>query len=103
MKLKSMIDESSSRCKKCSSQLTYLEPIRKLPWKLGEFFWWSGAALCVGAVSVLGGADYGIAFVVGGIIGVIAFLKLGYDTKNDPAQGLLYCKVCKSYSKSGKN
>lgn len=87
-------------CPKCSGELIYLEPIRKVPSFMGEIFGWVGAVLLVCIVSALGVAEYGIAIVLGFIIGMMLFLKLASDTKNDPAEGLLYCRVCKSYSKT---
>jgi uncharacterized protein YbaR (Trm112 family) len=85
-------------CPKCDGELIYIEPIRKLPSFIGEIFGWIGAGLIVCLVSVLGVVEHGIAIIAGAIIGVLCFLKLASDTKNDPAKGLLYCRACKSYS-----
>ncbi len=79
-----------------------MEPIRKLPVMIGEIFGWAGAVLFLCLVSALGLEEYGFAVFVGAIIGVLLFVKLGSDTKNDPAQGLFYCQICKSYTKVKK-
>lgn len=77
-----------------------MEPLRKLPSFIGEIFGWAGAILLVCIVSALGMAEHGIAIIAGAVFGVLLFLKLASDTKNDPAKGLLYCRACKSYSKA---
>ncbi|WP_212684188.1 hypothetical protein [Undibacterium baiyunense] len=79
-----------------------MEPLRKVPWFIGEIFGWVGAGLLVCIVSALGVGEHGIAIIAGAVIGVLLFLKLASDTKNDPAKGLLYCRACKSYSSADK-
>ncbi len=89
-------------CPECSGELIYMEPLRKLPLFIGEIFGWVGAGLLVCIVSALGVGEHGIAIIAGAVIGVLLFLKLASDTKNDPAKGLLYCRACKSYSSADK-